>query len=67
MGQKSAPLPCFEGVQQQEENFRARIFSARVIRVVAKVWLCEKKIGGFLALSSCDITVFSARKIRSII
>jgi len=44
MGQRRALLPYFENGQHPKEKFRAKNFFAKVIRAVAKVYLCEKKI-----------------------
>ena len=51
MGQKSAQLPNFENVQYPKEESKQKHFFAKVITEVAKVYLCEKKIGGFWHLN----------------
>jgi len=50
MGQKSAQLPYFEKVQHLKEKSSAKNFLSKVIRAVAKVYLCEKNLGGSVAL-----------------
>ena len=49
---KSAQLPYFEKVQHPEEKPRAKSFFAKVIRAVAKVYLCEKNLGGYWHFNS---------------
>ena len=46
IAQKSAQPPYFENVQHRKEKSRAKNIFAKVIRAVAEVYLCEKKIGG---------------------
>ena len=40
-GLRSARIPYFEKVQHLKEKSRAKTFFAKVIRAVAKVYLCE--------------------------
>ena len=47
ISQKSAQLPCFERVQHLMEKSRTKNFFAKVIRAVAKVYLCEKNFGAW--------------------
>ena len=61
MGQKSAHLPNFENVQYPKEESKQKHFFAKVITEVAKVYLCEKKIGGFVALKRCHWEILENR------
>jgi len=47
MGQKRAQLPYPEKAQHLREKSRAKNALAKVIRVVAKVYLCETNLGGW--------------------
>jgi len=46
MGQKSIQLPHPEKIQHPGEKSRTKNPFVKVIRAVAKVYLCEKKFGG---------------------
>ena len=49
-GQKSAQLPYLEKVQHPKEKSRAESFFTKLTRTVTKVYLCEKNLGGLVAL-----------------
>ena len=56
MGQKSAKLPCLLMVQHLKEKSRAKDFLVIVNRAVAKVYLCDKTLGGWWHLNLwCDL------------
>jgi len=46
MGQKRAQLPYFEKIQHLREKSRAKNAFAKLIRAVAKVYLCETNLRG---------------------
>ena len=55
MGQKSIQLTYLEKVQHPIEKSRAKNFFAKVIKVVAKVYSCEKS-GYCWALQAYNVT-----------
>ena len=56
IGQKSAKLPCLLRVQHLKEKSRVKNFLAIINRAVAKVYLCDKKFGGWWHLNLwCDL------------